>query len=124
MQGWHILVAEDEPLVALDLELGLGDAGATVLGPFKRCEDAMRDAGAASLHAAVLDVNLIDGNCEALAVRLRELAVPFVLHTGEWRAEGEVVNRIGAPVVSKPAPISAIVNALLLLKPRPEAAAD
>lgn len=111
-----MLVVEDEALVALDLALMLEDAGARVLGPEPDEQRAMRRIDGAlageGVCAAVLDVNLGGHTCGGVATRLREVGVPFVLHTGEWRAEGELVEALGAPVVPKPAPEGAVLHAL------------
>ena len=120
--GWRVLVVEDEALIALDVELALEDAGARVMGPassearaFELIEAAVADGG---LDAAVLDVDLGDHSCEGIAERLRAEGVPFVLHTGDWRAEGELVEALGAPVVAKPSHTESIVRALAALAPR------
>lgn len=123
LAGWRVLVVEDEALIALDVELALEDAGARVLGPAPNearalalIEAAAADGG---LHAAVLDVDLGDHSCEGIAERLRADGVPFVLHTGDWRAEGELVEALRAPVVAKPSQTEAIVRALAgLVRPR------
>src|SRR5882672_10102770 len=66
------------------------------------------------LSAAVVDLNLGDGNGTAVCRRLRHLGVPFVVHTGyplvlitgEWP---------GVPIISKPACSDDIVAALAAL---------
>lgn len=121
LAGWRVLVVEDEALIALDVELALEDAGACVLGPApsERRAFALIDAAAAEggLDAAVLDVDLGNHSCEGIAARLRAEGVPFVLHTGDWRAEGELVEALGAPVVAKPSHTEAVVRALAALAP-------
>lgn len=112
-----MLVVEDEPLVALDLELGLGDAGANVCGPFAKCEPALAAlADENPVDAAVLDINLGNETCEEIATRLKDRRIPYILHTGDWHAAGEVVDRLDAPIVAKPAPIKRIIDALLELR--------
>lgn len=122
LAGWRVLVVEDEALIALDVELALEDAGARVLGPARDerralalIEGATAEGG---MDAAVLDVDLGDHSCEGIAARLRAEGVPFVLHTGDWRAEGELVEALGAPVVAKPSSMEAIVRAVAALPPR------
>lgn len=118
IRSWRVLVVEDEPLVSLDLEFGLNDAGATVVGPAARCAAALDLIEAEPpLTAAVLDVNLGGETCEAVAQRLRQLGVPYILHTGEWQAEGELVDALDAPIVPKPASITTLVGALAELRP-------
>lgn len=86
-------------------------------GPFARSRAALAALeGGTGVDAAVLDVNLGAETCAGIAARLRELGVPFLLHTGEWQAHGEVVGALDAPVVTKPAPVAAIVQGLAKLR--------
>lgn len=111
LNGQTILVVEDEPLIAMDVELALLDAGADVLGPVSDERSAMDaidaatggEGGGSPLRGAVLDVHLGRGTCEQVAARLLRLRIPFVFHTGNLRARDVFVRRSGAPIVRKPA---------------------
>lgn len=108
LSGRTILVLEDEPLIAMDVELALLDAGAQVLGPVGDERNAMAaiDAatrGGGTMGGAVLDVHLGQETCENVAARLLGLKVPFVFHTGNLRDRDGFVARSGAPIVRKPA---------------------
>jgi len=79
LQGRTILVAEDDPLIAPLLVDILEAAGGTVMGPFPSLQLAS-DALALQLpDAALLDVNLVDGEVYPLASLLQESAVPYAL---------------------------------------------
>ena len=68
-----ILVAEDEALVALVLELALAAAGHRVLGPAATAAGALRLAEAGRPDLALLDINLAEGgDGVALARALRD----------------------------------------------------
>ena len=83
MHGRHILVAEDEYMVAWHMTEMLRAEGAIVIGPVATVEDAMRAVGAsARLDGAVLDVNLGGAMSYPVADALRARGVPFVLATG------------------------------------------
>ena len=56
--GSRVLVAEDDVILALDMERSLRDAGAEIFGPAKTEADATALARTAPLTCAVLDVNL------------------------------------------------------------------
>lgn len=56
-----VLVAEDEPLVALNLEVLLQEHGYTVIGAAATAKAAMALAAAHRPQAALLDLNLADG---------------------------------------------------------------
>ena len=115
LKGCHVLVLEDEPLIAMDVACTLEDAGASVTeaGNARSAIIAADLAEAGErLTCAVLDVNLGDHTCHDVTTRLRALGVPFVLHTGDLRGPDELVDRIGAPVVSKPSTPGALIGAL------------
>lgn len=97
----HILIVEDEALLAVDLSLTLEDEGATVAGPCLTLDAAMRADG--RIDAAVLDVDLRGERVFPVADRLRSEGKPFIFHTG--RADlAELRGRYGidVPIVVKP----------------------
>lgn len=74
-----ILVVEDEPIIGLELEYLLSNAGFTVLGPAPSVAAArplVNDA-----EAAVLDISLGKETSEEIAVALQERGVPYVVLT-------------------------------------------
>jgi DNA-binding response OmpR family regulator len=83
LQGYHILIVEDEYLLADDLCNALADAGAEVLGPVASIDDglALIESGT-SIDAAVLDVNLRGDMVFPVADALRSRGVPFAFATG------------------------------------------
>ncbi len=112
LKGRRILVLEDEALIALELQIALEEAGSAV-------ELAMTAENALALleqhvfDAAVLDVNLgHNRTCADVAERLREMGAPFVVHSGDLRRHGELVETLSAPVVAKPAPTGEITRRL------------
>ena len=78
----RILVAEDQPFIALELALAIEDAGGEVVGPAASVEEALILIAALPLGAAILDVNLADGDCSAVVEVLAGLRVPMILQTG------------------------------------------
>ena len=80
LDGFRILVVEDNPIIAMDLEMTLRGAGGTVIGPFH----ALPDLAALCVHpdAAVLDIELEEGTVFPIAERLRADGVPILFHTG------------------------------------------
>lgn len=77
-----ILIVEDEPFIALDLELAIEDAGGEVVGPAASVEEALALLDARPVAAAILDVNLVDGDISPVAEILIERGIPFILQTG------------------------------------------
>jgi len=82
--AWRVLIAEDEFFIALDLETVFQDAGAQVVGPVRRVEDALA-LPLEGFDAAVLDLELEDGCCYPFALKLLEAGIPFILATGHSR---------------------------------------
>ena len=86
LAGKHVLLVEDKPLVPLQAEDELRDAGATVLGPAVSVGQALRLIGMAvadgGISAAVLDINLDGRHVRPVADRLAALGVPFLFATG------------------------------------------
>lgn len=83
LTGKRILLVEDQVLVALDLQMTLEEAGALVVGPCLRLDQAMRATGSeAPLDGAVLDVDIASRLVFPVADRLLARGVPFIFHTG------------------------------------------
>ncbi|WP_160936867.1 HWE histidine kinase domain-containing protein [Teichococcus coralli] len=79
----RVLLAEDEPLVAMELETQLHALGFTVVGPAASLSEALRLASEeALLDAAVLDVNLRGQAVFPVADLLVRRGVPVVFATG------------------------------------------
>ena len=107
-----VLVLDDEPIILMDLEFTLGDAGMKPL-PASSIARALRLIEENVPDVAVLDVNLGRGKtCEPVAEALRKLDVPFILHTGDLDRRGEIVKKFNAPIIAKPSSSEAIVQAL------------
>lgn len=88
LRGKSVLIAEDEFLIATDLEETLSDAGAIIIGPAASLSSAMRFLDEFSgIDAAVLDMNLAGELCYPIADKLLMSATPFVICTGYEDAE-------------------------------------
>ena len=108
-----ILVLEDEPFIALDLQFALNDAGVEPRMA-RTCEEALAAIIKYEIAAAILDVNLGHGKtCEEVAVELSRLGRPFLLHTGDLNRSGEFLRELNAPIVPKPAAADAVVREVL-----------
>jgi DNA-binding response OmpR family regulator len=108
-----ILIVEDEPLVALEMDKALRGAGAKVVAA-GFLESGLCSTEHPELSAAVVDLHLGDGNGSAVCRRLRQLGVPFVVHTGYPRMVTDHESS-GATVICKPAHPDRIVAALVQL---------
>jgi len=113
LQGWRVLVVEDEAPIGLLFEDSLIDAGAEVIGPADSVEEALGLIAAAGqgLSAAVLDINLQGAAVWSVADHLAALGVPFVFATGygEQCARGLHAAR---PLLAKPFDPDTLVAAI------------
>ena len=78
----RVLVAEDEPFIALDLALAIEDAGGQVVGPAASVKEALALLKATPVVGAILDVTLADKDVTCIAERLIADGVPVILQTG------------------------------------------
>jgi CheY-like chemotaxis protein len=78
----RILVVEDEPLLAMDLERLLDQVGYRVVGPATTTARAIYFIDAEKPDLTVADLNLGGEMVFALLDRLAERAIPFVIVSG------------------------------------------
>ena len=69
------------PFIALDMEATLSAAGAEAISK-RHLGEAFEAAKNANISAAVLDVNLGEGDCAPLCEVLARRQIPFIFHTG------------------------------------------
>ncbi|MBC7431900.1 MAG: response regulator [Rubritepida sp.] len=112
--GCRVLVAEDEPLVAMLLEDVLLDAGATILGPASTVAEALLLTAQQRPDLAVLDLNLSGETCLAVADALAAAGVPFLVATG-FGADDPLPRHAGVQVLQKPYEPTALIDALCRL---------
>lgn len=77
-----ILIVEDEPYIALDLAFAIEDAGGRPVGPVACVREALALLETSEVAAAILDVNLPDGDISPVVERLSALGCPIILQTG------------------------------------------
>ncbi len=117
LSGARVLIVEDAALLAMELETGLSEAGAMVIGPAYELEEAMALLDQ-PLDAAVLDANLNGLSVSPVADILAERGVPFVFATGYGDAGG-APSGFDAPVIRKPYDVNQVTAAVAdLLAPR------
>lgn len=104
---------EDEPIVALDIEGILIEAGFDVQATLPSSMMALEWLETNDPDVVVLDIHLQDGSCVDVARRLVKRAVPFIVFTGAVLSE-QTVNPIflEGQWVEKPSPSEKIVAAI------------
>ena len=108
--GRRVLLVEDELLLAMDVQMALEDAGASVAGPVDTLERGLalldRDE---PFDVAILDIDLHGEDVFPLAERLLVRRIPFLFHTGHGDREVLRSHFQGAPVCTKPVLTEALV---------------
>jgi len=87
MRRRRVLIVEDDPMVALDLEaivVGAADAEVAVANSV---QEARRVLGDAAFDAAFLDIDVLDGKTFDLAQQLAERGTPFAFVSGARRED-------------------------------------
>jgi CheY-like chemotaxis protein len=112
LRDCHVLVVEDEYLVAEELELELLEAGAVVIGPVATVAAALALIETeARIDGAVLDANLGGELVYPVADRLLALGVPLIFTTG-YDASTIPATYKGCLVCEKPVHIAAVARAM------------
>jgi len=104
LEGRRIILIEDEPLILMDMEQSLTDAGAEIAGAAGNLEAARTLISTADFDAALLDTNLSGERVGELAAMLTRRNIPFAFVTGYGRdalpegfREGMLLNKPFGP---------------------------
>jgi DNA-binding NtrC family response regulator len=107
-----VLVAEDEPFIALDLALAIEDAGGHVVGPAASVKEALALLKAETVVGAILDVTLADADVTCVAELLIANGVPLILQTGVGLPAGMAARFPDLVVRIKPCDSAELVGEL------------
>jgi len=100
-EGRRILIVEDEPLLAMELETNLNALGCKTLRSAATLNAAKAAIGDSGCDAALVDVNLGGRQADERAVALTRKNIPFAFVTGYGR-EGLPAGFKEAAILSKP----------------------
>jgi DNA-binding NtrC family response regulator len=82
LAGQRILVAEDEGLIALELERILQDFGCEIVGPLASVDAVLENAARGGFDGALLDVNLRGRQIFEILPELNKLGLKLILTSG------------------------------------------
>lgn len=82
VNGRTALLLEDEPLIAIDVEQNLRDAGFDV-SIVATCADALEWLEVCRPDIVIVDIVLRDGPCHEVVEQLVNNDIPFVVHSGD-----------------------------------------
>ena len=119
LAGKRILIVEDEPLIALDLESTVIDHEGIVVGPIRSIAQATLIAKTEAIDGAILDLRLGGELALSVAECLCARKIPFVIHSGQ--ADTTLPrNWPAVPMISKPAPPEKVIALLFtIMQSRP-----
>jgi ActR/RegA family two-component response regulator len=105
-----VLLVEDEPLIALDVERDLRNAGARVIAA-GYLDAALCMTEHPDLSGAVVDLRLGADSAMPICRRLANRKLPFVVHTG-YAADAVEREWPSVPIIQKPSWPHEITDAL------------
>ncbi|WP_183998186.1 HWE histidine kinase domain-containing protein [Rhizobium wenxiniae] len=108
----NVLLVEDQSLIAMDTEELLREMGASTVWIAPTVPTALGSIDKHKPDCAVLDLNLGHTTSEEVAIRLEELAIPYVFATG-YRDSVTIPDGLAhVPVVRKPVAYETLAFAL------------
>lgn len=100
----RVLIVEDEPFIAFDLADAIVAAGGEVIGPVATVQEALTVISREAVEAAILDVNLPDGDIGPVLSVLTKRGIGLVVHTGGGLTVELRTRYPDLPVYAKPTP--------------------
>jgi CheY-like chemotaxis protein len=116
IRGMRLLVVEDDLVLASLWADLFTDAGAQVIGPYASAEAALAMVQAGHLDAALLDIQVRDGDSFPVARTLQAIGVPFAFLSGSDRADVPA-EFAGVPFLYKPVSAREVFAALAAFSP-------
>lgn len=107
-----ILIAEDETYIAMALQWAVEDAGGTVIGPAATVGETLALLDNNIVEAAILDVNLADGDITPVAERMIAMGVQIIFQTGTGLPPELAARFPGLIVLTKPCSPESLVEQL------------
>ena len=116
--AYRVMILEDDPFIALDMEGVMEDAGFEVAGPVASVPEAMKLISCeknGSPDCALLDFYVTGGTSEFIARELQRKNIPFLFVTGNSK-DVEDTFADEAPIIrSKPVEVDRILKDVEML---------
>ena len=116
------LLLEDEPLISIDIENELADAGITLFTA-SSCAEAAQWLTTIKPDVVIVDIMLSDGTPSQIVSDLSLAEIPFIVHSGDDPANFKNTDFVKGKWVNKPAAQGEILRAVQILlrtsEPRP-----
>lgn len=101
LNGRAVLIAEDEPVIAMLAEDLIDELGGTVSGIARRCEEALAMLADSPPALVLLDFNLHGGTSESVVEAAKALGIPVLISSGSDPSAFPATFR-GLPTLQKP----------------------
>jgi len=82
LAGCRVLVAEDEALIAIELQRILEDFGCKVVGPLSSVDEVLENAERGGFDGALLDINLRGRQIFEILPKLDKLGMKLIITSG------------------------------------------
>ena len=105
-----VLIVEDDPFIAIDLQDAMEDAGYEVVGPVATVKHGLMAIKDQTPDIAILDYNLGSETSADIARRLDEIGVPYIFASGQ--IERVIIDgaRSSAALIQKPFLVDSVVE--------------
>lgn len=107
----RIILIEDEPLIAADIEFAVQDAGYEVVGSARTVDEGLRLLETTACDGAVIDANLNGQSSKTIVDKLDEGAVPYIVVSGYTRDQIDFLKE-NTVLIGKPFRLSDLTNAI------------
>ena len=114
LPGSRVLIVEDNPVLAFDLDDALRESGVFVVGPALDLESGLALVRDDNLDGAVLDIDIGGRPVWPIARQLRDDGVPFVFVSGDCGL-GLPSDLTGTACIAKPALTEAVLSSVVAL---------
>ena len=108
----RVLIVEDEPFIAYDIADAIEGAGGVVVGPAASVREALALIATERVEAAILDVNLPDGDVGPVISELARQGILLLVHTGAGLTPELRTQHPGLRVFAKPTPPPLLANVI------------
>lgn len=115
LRGRRVLIVEDEAMIAIELADIIENNAGRVVGPFRTNREAIALLERESVDAALLDLNLADGEATPLAERLVAAGVPILVCTAGVLPRAMRLLWPDLPVHRKPVHADRLIGTLTAL---------
>jgi DNA-binding NtrC family response regulator len=116
LAGKSVLVVEDEPLIALNVETLLAEAGVStvkIANSVAKARSALKEG--TPFDAAIVDLRVADGDASPLIGILSERAIPVVVTTGTICGQQTPDFSKAVAVLQKPYPDNDLIKVMTWL---------